>query len=113
MDATRRRLAGSMALMAAFGPVAGSARAAEVFAVTRSDEEWLALLGRNRFGVLRRSATERPHTSRLNDEHRTGVFHCAGCELPLFSSSVKFESGTGWPSFAAPLANAVGTTIDR
>ena len=89
------------------------ARAAEVFEVTRSDEEWLAALGRNRFEVLRRSATERPYTSPLNDEHRKGLFHCAGCELRLFSSETKFESGTGWPSFWEPLDGAIGTTVDR
>src|SRR5688572_24138829 len=102
MDATRRRLVGSVALAAAFGRLA-PARAAEIFEVTRSDEDWLAALGRNRFEVLRRSATERPYTSPLNREHRVGRFHCAGCELPLFSSAAKFESGTGWPSFWEPL----------
>jgi peptide-methionine (R)-S-oxide reductase len=113
MDASRRRLVGSIGLVAAFGSLAAPAHAAEVFEVSRSDEEWRALLGRNRFEVLRWSATERPYTSPLNDERRKGVFHCAGCELPLFSSAVKFESGTGWPSFWEPLDNAVGTTIDR
>jgi peptide-methionine (R)-S-oxide reductase len=113
MDATRRRFVGSIALVAAFGALAARARAAGVFEVTRTDEEWLAALGRNRFEVLRRSATERPYTSPLNDEHRKGLFHCAGCELPLFSSAVKFESGTGWPSFWEPLDGAIGTTVDR
>lgn len=113
MDSTRRRLVGSLAWLAAVGPFAVPARAAEAFEVIHSDEEWLALLGRNRFEVLRRSATERPHTSALNTEHRQGVFRCAGCALPLFSSTVKFDSGTGWPSFWQPLENAVGTAIDR
>jgi len=113
MDSTRRRFVGSIAAVAAFGSLAARARAAEAFEVTRSDEEWLAALGRNRFEVLRRSATERPYTSPLNDEHRKGLFHCAGCELPLFSSAVKFESGTGWPSFWEPLDGAIGTTVDR
>ena len=113
MDATRRRLVGSLASLAVAGPFEVPARADEAFEVVHSDEEWLALLGRNRFEVLRRSATERPHTSALNNEHRQGVFRCAGCALPLFSSTVKFDSGTGWPSFWQPLENAVGTTIDR
>jgi peptide-methionine (R)-S-oxide reductase len=97
----------------ALGSLAVPASAAEVFEITHSDEQWLVLLGRNRFEVLRRSATERPYTSPLNDEHRRGVFRCAGCDVDLFSSATKFDSGTGWPSFWQPLDAAVGTTIDR
>jgi peptide-methionine (R)-S-oxide reductase len=63
--------------------------------------------------VLRKGATEYAGTSPLNKEHRAGTFECAGCALPLFSSTTKFESGTGWPSFYAPLANAVVTKTDR
>ena len=113
MDPTRRRFLGSMACAAVLGSLGAAVRAEEVFEVAHSDEEWLTLLGKNRFEVLRRSATERPFTSRLNDEHRSGVFQCAGCKLPLFSSAVKFDSRTGWPSFWEPLDNAVGTTADR
>ena len=113
MNTLRRRLVGSVGFAAAFGAIRAPARAAEGFEVTHSDEEWRALLGRNRFEVLRRSATERPYTSPLNDEHRRGVFHCAGCALPLFSSTMKFDSGTGWRSFSEPLDDAVGTAIDR
>ena len=113
MDPTRRRFVSSMACAAALGSLGATTRAEEVFEVAHSDEEWLTLLGKNRFEVLRRSATERPYTSRLNDEHRTGVFQCAGCKLPLFSSAVKFDSRTGWPSFWEPLDNDVGTTTDR
>src|SRR3546814_5192793 len=65
------------------------------------------------FRVLREAATERPFTSPLNDEHRAGIFLCAGCKLPLYSSKTKYDSGTGWPSFWAPLKNAVGTATDR
>jgi peptide-methionine (R)-S-oxide reductase len=111
MDATRRKLAGSAVFMAAVGTL--GTHAAESFEVGHSDQEWLALLGKNRFAVLRRSATERPYTSPLNDEHRKGVFHCAGCMQPLFSSVTKFDSGTGWPSFWGPMENAIATTIDR
>ena len=113
MHSTRRSFVSSMACAAAFGSLGAAARAEEVFEVVRSDEEWLTLLGKNRFEVLRRSATERPYTSRLNDEHRSGMFQCAGCKLPLFSSAVKFDSHTGWPSFREPLDKAVGTTADR
>jgi peptide-methionine (R)-S-oxide reductase len=102
-----------MAYAAVLAHLGARARAEEAFEVAHSDEEWLTLLGKNRFEVLRRSATERPYTSRLNDEHRSGVFRCAGCQLPLFSSTVKFDSRTGWPSFWEPLDKAVGTTADR
>ena len=63
--------------------------------------------------MLRKHGTERPGSSPLNREKRKGTFACAGCELPLFASETKFESGTGWPSFWQPLPNAVGTTTDR
>jgi peptide-methionine (R)-S-oxide reductase len=102
-----------MVLAGALGAIGVPLRAAETFEVVRSDEEWLALLGRNRFEVLRRDATERPYTSPLNDEHRQGVFRCAGCDLELFSSAAKFDSRTGWPSFWQPLEGSVATTIDR
>ena len=77
------------------------------FAVTHSDEEWKKLLTPNQYAVLRREGTERPYSSPLNDEHREGVFSCAGCAQDLFSSKTKFESGTGWPSFWKPLDKAV------
>ena len=60
-----------------------------------------------------KEGTERPYTSPLLKEHRKGIFACAGCDLPLFSSETKFESGTGWPSFYKPLDNAVGEHKDR
>lgn len=84
----------------------------EVFAVTRTDEEWRALLTSPQYQVLRREATERPYTSPLNDEHRDGIFHCAGCKQALFSSATKYDSRTGWPSFWKPLDGAVGTRRD-
>jgi peptide-methionine (R)-S-oxide reductase len=87
--------------------------AAETFEVAHTEAEWRKILTPSQFAVLREEATERPYTSPLNEEHRNGVFHCAGCELPLFSSAVKFDSGTGWPSFSEPLDAAVGTKIDR
>ena len=65
------------------------------------------------FEVLRQHGTERPFTSALNDEKRKGVFHCAGCDLPAYSSETKYDSGTGWPSFWEAMPDAIGTTVDR
>jgi len=89
------------------------ARAAKAYAVTRTDSEWKALLTPGQYAVLRRADTERPYSSPLLHEHRAGVFACAGCKLPLFSSSTKFDSGTGWPSFWKPLPGAVDKTEDN
>jgi peptide-methionine (R)-S-oxide reductase len=89
------------------------AGAKEVYAFRLSDAEWRKRLGSAAFGVLRREDTERAWTSPLLKEHRRGAFLCAGCALPLFRSETKFESGTGWPSFYAPIRGAVGTTTDR
>src|SRR5262245_39563492 len=72
--------------------------ATETFEVTNTPEEWRKLLTPEQFAVLREADTERPFTSPLNKEHRQGTFVCAGCELPLFASETKFDSGTGWPS---------------
>ena len=83
------------------------------FEVEKPDSEWKRILTRDQYLVLRKHATEPAFSSPLNKEHRKGTFNCAGCDLPLFSSATKFDSGTGWPSFWAPLDNAVGTTIDR
>ena len=114
---TRRFLVtgGALGLIAAVIPPwwAGVSNATETFAVTHSDAEWRKLLAPDQYAVLRQNATERPFTSPLLHESRHGVFACAGCDLPLFSSETKFESGTGWPSFYQPLANAVGKTEDR
>ena len=83
------------------------------FEISHSDDEWRRLLKPAAYKVLRQQGTERPFSSALNSEHRKGTFSCAGCDLPLFSSDTKFESGTGWPSFYQPLTNAVATTSDR
>jgi peptide-methionine (R)-S-oxide reductase len=77
-----------------------------------SDAAWRQRLSPEAYAVLRREATERPFSSGLNSEKRRGTFQCAGCELPLFSSSSKYDSGTGWPSFFEPLTNALGTKVD-
>ncbi|PCE30399.1 peptide-methionine (R)-S-oxide reductase MsrB [Burkholderia ubonensis] len=82
------------------------------FEVTRSDAEWHRLLTPAQYDILREAGTEPPYSSPLNDEHRRGTFACAGCQLPLFSSTTKFDSHTGWPSFWAPLDHAVITKTD-
>jgi peptide-methionine (R)-S-oxide reductase len=81
--------------------------AAQSFAVRRSPADWRKRLGEARYNILREGGTERPYSSPLNNEKRKGVFACAGCGLPLFLSSTKFDSGTGWPSFWAARDNAV------
>jgi peptide-methionine (R)-S-oxide reductase len=77
-----------------------------------TDEDWRAKLTPEQYQVLRKHGTERAGTSPLNREHRQGVFRCAGCGQELFTSETKFDSGTGWPSFFAPLDDAVSTTTD-
>jgi len=94
--------------------LAGPARAAEGdYEITLTEAEWRERLTDLQFRVLREEETERPYTSKLNDETRAGIYHCAGCGLPLFSSQTKYDSGTGWPSFWEPLENAIGTREDR
>jgi peptide-methionine (R)-S-oxide reductase len=83
------------------------------YEVEMTEAEWRTKLTPAQFSVLRKHGTERPFTSPLNDEKRKGTFACAGCDLPLFASDTKFDSGTGWPSFWQPLPNAIGTTEDR
>lgn len=78
-----------------------------------TDMDWRQRLTTSQYMILRQHGTERPGSSPLNKEKRKGTFTCAGCDLPLFSSDTKFESGTGWPSFYQPLANAVETKTDR
>ncbi len=78
-----------------------------------TDAEWRKRLTPQQYDILRKHGTERAGTSPLLNEHRKGVFACAGCDLPLFSSETKFESGTGWPSFYQPLPNAVASKTDR
>lgn len=83
------------------------------FEVTRSTAEWRARLTEAEFQVMREEGTEPPYSSPLNDETREGTYHCKGCDLPLYSSATKYDSGTGWPSFHAALPNAVATSEDR
>ncbi len=83
------------------------------FPVEKSESDWRSTLSADQFCVLREHATERPGTSPLDGEKRAGVFSCAGCGQPLFNSSAKFHSGTGWPSFFDPIPGAVGTSVDN
>ncbi|MDE1917132.1 MAG: peptide-methionine (R)-S-oxide reductase MsrB [Sphingomonadales bacterium] len=89
------------------------ARAAQVFPVHFTDAEWKQRLTPQQYAVLRRQSTEYPYTSPLNKEHRKGTFLCAADGHPLFSSTTKFDSGTGWPSFWKPLPGAVLSGSDR
>ena len=89
------------------------AGATQTYEVTHSDAQWRKLLSPAAYDVLRQQGTEAPFSSPLLNEHRAGTFDCAGCALPLFSSKTKYDSGTGWPSFWAPLPNAVLTARDN
>jgi peptide-methionine (R)-S-oxide reductase len=114
MEMTRRALLGTGAAGLAFGlgPAGWAATGSFPYALT--DAQWKAKLGTGlAYETLRHEATEAPGSSPLLKEHRAGQFLCKGCGQPLFSSKTKFESGTGWPSFWAPLPNAVATKIDR
>lgn len=83
------------------------------FEITKTDEEWRKILTPEQYYILRKHGTERAGSSPLDKEYGEGVYHCAGCDLPLFSSKAKYDSGTGWPSFWEPLPNAIGTSEDR
>lgn len=103
---------GLAALALKLGLASDAADAEENFAVTHTDAEWKKLLSTDQYEVLRHEGTEYPGTSPLLKEHREGRFACAGCDQDAFSSATKFESGTGWPSFWAPLDGAVATRRD-
>ena len=83
------------------------------FEICRSEAEWRERLSDNEYLVLRHEETERPNSSPLNEETRAGTYRCRGCDLPVYSSDAKYDSGTGWPSFFESLPNAVGTKEDR
>ena len=117
-DLTRRHLltAAAVALPAAYvlsgNRFSASAATPAHFEVSFTPDQWRHRLKPAAFAVLREAGTEPPYTSSLNDEHRAGTFVCAGCALPLFASSTKFDSHTGWPSFYRPLPKAVATDTD-
>jgi peptide-methionine (R)-S-oxide reductase len=85
----------------------------EKLEVVKTDAEWKQILSPQAYNVMRLRGTEPAFSSPLNNEHRKGVFSCAGCDLPLFSSETKFDSHTGWPSFYQPLPDTVRTTTDH
>jgi peptide-methionine (R)-S-oxide reductase len=91
----------------------GTATAEGKFEITKTEAEWRKILNPDQFYVLRQHGTERPESSPLDHQYGKGTYTCAGCNLPLFSSTTKFDSGTGWPSFYAPLKGAIGTTVDK
>ena len=92
---------------------APSSAGGKTFEITKTPAEWKAQLTEQQYYVLRDHGTERAGSSPLNEEKRAGLYHCAGCDLALYSSEAKFDSGTGWPSFYEPLPNAIGTSEDR
>jgi len=104
--------AGTMALLAGRTYAATESPRPRADRITRTDEEWRRRLPEARYRVLREEDTESSFSSPLNHEKRSGTYVCAGCELPLFSSDMKFDSGTGWPSFFDVLPNAVETKTD-
>ena len=106
-------VAGAAGAALTFFSVGRAKGANRSFEFALSDSEWRRRLGPERYRILREAGTERPYSSPLNKEHRRGTFACAGCGLPLFSSTTKFDSGTGWPSFFRPLPNAVTTRADH
>ncbi len=115
MMTRRHMLVGGIAAVAAGWQIwrtPAEAGSKATFEIVKSDDEWRKILTKQQFYVLRKSGTERPFTHPLNDNKIAGTYHCAGCELPLYSSETKFDSRTGWPSFWAPLENAVGTSTD-
>ncbi len=118
MNAINRRsiltfAASGISLVAMAASRRTSLAAEGTFEVTKTVEEWKKILAPESFAVLREEDTERPFTSVLLDEHRKGTFNCAGCDLPLFASETKYDSGTGWPSFFDHLPNAIGKKEDN
>jgi peptide-methionine (R)-S-oxide reductase len=104
---TRRNLLGVLASWVGTAPAASAAPETAL-----SEAEWKRKLSPAQFDVLRRAGTERSFSSPLNGEKRAGTYHCAGCDAPLFTSAMKFDSGTGWPSFHSTLAGAFETSTD-
>ena len=113
---TRRQfnLAGIGVTLASVGGVSmAGAEETKMFEITKTPEEWKKVLTKEQFYVLREHGTERSGTSPLDKTYAPGMYNCAACDLPLFTSETKFNSGTGWPSFYAPIENAIGTSVDK
>lgn len=96
-----------------FSEVEAQTTSEERFEITKTEAEWRAILTPGQFNVLRQRGTELPFSSPLAEQFTRGIYSCAGCDLPLFSADTKFNSGTGWPSFYAPLDNAIRTSDDH
>jgi len=96
-----------------FRKAQGTKANSRLFEITKPEEEWRKLLTPEQFNVLRQQGTERARTSPLDKQYGKGTYRCAGCDLSLFTSKTKFDSGTGWPSFYAPIEEAIETTPDR
>jgi len=109
---TRRAILASAAASATFAAVPGWA-ASGSFEVTRTDAEWRAMLTPLQYKVMRREGTERPFSSPLDKNYAPGMYHCRGCDLAVYSSEHKYDSGTGWPSFWQAQRNAIRTKADR
>ena len=112
---TRRRLLSfltTLGLMRAAPEAVAASAPSRADKVTYTDAQWRQRLSPKAYRVLREEGTEPPHSSPLNGEKRAGMYQCAGCALPLFSSAAKYDSGTGWPSFHTPLPDALGTKTD-
>jgi peptide-methionine (R)-S-oxide reductase len=110
---TRRTALSGLAAIASANLLAFRGARAQEAHIVRTDADWRSTLTPDQYAVLRKEGTERPFTSPLLHEERKGVFACVGCNLDAFSSSTKFDSGTGWPSFWAPLDKAVDEHADH
>ena len=106
-------VAGVVAVPKLFSATASSKPGNKVFEITKTEEEWKKLLTPEQFYVLRKEGTEYAFSSPLDKLYDPGTYHCAGCDLPVYLSDTKYDSGTGWPSFWAPIPDAIGTKDDR
>jgi peptide-methionine (R)-S-oxide reductase len=106
-------LAGGASAVRMSGGGIDAAEAAKEFEIMKTEDEWKKILTPEQFYVLRKHGTERAGTSPLDKVYDPGMYHCAACDLPVYSSETKFDSGTGWPSFYKPLDNAIGTSVDK
>ncbi|SEO34136.1 peptide-methionine (R)-S-oxide reductase [Salinihabitans flavidus] len=109
----RRQMIGRTAATCGLAALAPGAALAEGFEVTRTEAEWRAMLTPLQYKVMRQEGTERAGTSPLDNVYEPGTYHCRGCDLPLYSSEHKYDSGTGWPSFWKALPDAIGTKEDN